>query len=117
MSTDTSPPSFEGWAIVELMGHRRLAGKLSEATIAGSGVLRIDVFVPNRAEPIATQFYSPKALYCVTPTTEEIACLFAESNMPEPVTRWELPEAQNAADDGHDPADDEADGIRLSDRD
>lgn len=34
---------FEGWAIVELMGHRRLGGYVHEVELAGAAMLRIDV--------------------------------------------------------------------------
>lgn len=34
---------YSGWTIVELLGHRRLAGMVTEATIAGAGFLRIDM--------------------------------------------------------------------------
>src|SRR5262245_4954119 len=34
---------FEGWAVLELMGHRRLGGYLREVSIAGAGMLRIDI--------------------------------------------------------------------------
>lgn len=34
---------YEGWAILELIGHRRLAGEVSEVTMYGSSMLRIDV--------------------------------------------------------------------------
>jgi hypothetical protein len=82
---------FEGWAILELMGHRRLGGRVSEATIAGGAFIRIDVPHPNEAGTFrATQFYSPSAVYAITPTTEEIACAVAHG-APEPVSRWELP--------------------------
>jgi hypothetical protein len=81
---------FEGWAILELTGHRRLGGRLSEATIAGGGFIRIDVPHPNEAGVFtASQFYSPAAVYAITPTTEEIACAIARG-APEPVSRWDL---------------------------
>ena len=34
---------FEEWAILELMGHRRLAGKITDAVIGGGAFLRIDI--------------------------------------------------------------------------
>jgi hypothetical protein len=40
--------------------------------------------------PEATQFYSPAAVYCVTPTTEDLARSFARSNVPRPIERWEI---------------------------
>lgn len=99
--------SHEGWAILELMGHRRLGGKVSEALIAGAPFLRIDV----PSVPPATQFYAPGSLYCITPTTEAIARAFATREAPAPVQRWELPQlaaapktepAPSAADDDED---------------
>lgn len=83
--------TFEGWAILELMGHRRLGGHVSEATIAGSSFIRIDVPAPDGQKP-ATQFYSPSAVYAITPTTEQMARQVAAMAQPRPVERWELPQ-------------------------
>lgn len=78
--------TYEGWVILELMGHRKLGGYLSEQEIAGQGFLRIRV----PSEPPAEQLYSPSAVYCITPTTEQIARALAKNLRPEPVTQWEL---------------------------
>ncbi len=58
------------WAILELLGHRRLVGLVSECEIAGAGFLRIDVMAEEGGFKV-TQYYAPAAVYCVTPTTEE----------------------------------------------
>lgn len=87
---------FAQWAIIELMGHRRLAGYLTEQEIAGRGFLRLEV----PGQPAATQFYSPAAVYCLTPTTEDIARAVAKGSRPEPVQRWELPAAPSEDDEG-----------------
>jgi hypothetical protein len=92
----TDRENFEGWAILELMGHRRLTGRVSEVEIAGSSFIRIDVPGFVHTEPTgeqeereaATQFYSPAAVYCITPTTEEI--VRATRTAPMPVQEWEL---------------------------
>jgi hypothetical protein len=81
--------TFEGWVILELMGHRRLAGHLSEVSIAGGSFVRIDV--PKDVSTSVTQFYSPSAVYCITPTTEDTARAVARGAQPAPVQRWELP--------------------------
>jgi hypothetical protein len=81
---------FEGWAILELMGHRRLGGFVQEQEIAGHGFLRIDVPGEN-GNGDASQFYSPGSVYCLTPTTEAMARAVARHNQPQPVSRWELP--------------------------
>lgn len=92
----TERESFEGWAVLELMGHRKLGGYLREQEIAGAGFLRIDIpGVPGEHGapdvPGATQFYAPSAVYGITPTTEEVARGLGRRYFPEPVQRWELP--------------------------
>lgn len=79
--------TFAHWAIVELMGHRRLAGYVEEVELFGGKMMRLDV----PSDPPATQFYGSSAIYCVTPTTEELARAFAQSRGPRPVERYELP--------------------------
>jgi hypothetical protein len=94
-----SETTFEGWAIVELMGHRRLAGYVREVELAGAGMLQLEI--PAHEEEASsqgpvTQFYAPGAIYCITPTTEAIAR--AVGGRPAPVHPWELPRIA-AADD------------------
>lgn len=80
---------FEEWAIIELLGHRRLAGKVTEATILGGALLRIDV--PGEGDTIKmTQFVGPQAIYSLTPTTEPMARAVAARSDPAPIERWEL---------------------------
>ncbi len=80
-------PTFAGWVILELMGHRKLAGLASEVTIAGAAFLRLDI----PSDPPVTQFYGGAAIYCLTPTTEELARQVAAASRPAPVSRYELP--------------------------
>jgi hypothetical protein len=91
---------FEGWAIVELFGHRRLAGHVSEASLAGGKFVRLDVPGKDGATA-ATQFYNPSAIYALTPTSEETARRVAAMAQPAPVQQWELPQlpARPIADD------------------
>ncbi len=79
---------FEQWAILELMGHRRLAGKVSEASIGGGSFIRIDM--PMKDGSNSTQFYSPGSVYCITPTTEDISRKMSLAYQPEPVSQWEF---------------------------
>jgi hypothetical protein len=91
---------FECFAILELMGHRRLAGKVTEAAIGGGSFIRIDM--PMKDGSNSTQFYSPGSIYCITPTTEEIARTMSMAYQPEPVNPWEFKQLQ-AANTGHSP--------------
>ena len=93
--SDTDTGEYTGWAIVELMGHRRLAGWVDSAEMYGGKFLRLDV--PGKTEPddppdwIATQYYNPSAIYCMTPTDEKTARAVARLSRPEPIHQWELP--------------------------
>ena len=80
--------TFEEWVILELMGHRRLAGKVTDAVIGGGAFIRIDI--PTKDDQKITQFYAPGAVYCISPTTKEIATMVAINSEPEPISKWEL---------------------------
>ncbi len=81
---------FETWAIVELMGHRRIVGRVTEQEIAGHGFLRLDV-PDSGGEIVQSQFVSPASVYAITPVSEEAARLAARSQSRAPITVWELP--------------------------
>jgi NAD-dependent dihydropyrimidine dehydrogenase PreA subunit len=75
------------WAIVELMGRQKIAGKISEQVIAGQPLLRVDV--PAVAgETAFTCFYSGRALYAITPVAEEIAIAAARQIKKDPIVVW-----------------------------
>jgi len=86
----TEPTTFEQWAILELMGHVKLAGLVTEEEHFGAKLGRIDI--PN-GDGFTTQYFTGGSIYRLTPTTEEIA---------RAVNRWELPApAAHAATDFH----------------
>jgi hypothetical protein len=85
---------FDQWAIVELLGHRRLAGRIREAQLAGAGFLRLDIPASD-GNAAQTQFISPAAVYALHPVTEEIARQIAGTYPVEPVSRWELTAARD----------------------
>lgn len=83
--TVETPPAFDEWCIVELLGRRRLAARVREQTVAGAGFLRLD-------EPDGrTQLVSPAAVYALHPTTEAVVTAMASQWRTEPIARWELP--------------------------
>lgn len=85
-----SEPSFEGWAVLELMGDRRLGGYVRESTLAGGAFLRIDL-PADGARPPMTQFYRLESVYCLTPCNEEVARAEDRASLPEPMSsRYEL---------------------------
>ena len=81
------------WAILELMGHRRLGGKVSEEEHFGAKMARIDIpqeLVADGA-PSVTQYYGGGAIYSLTPCSEAAARIAARMSRPEPIHSWELP--------------------------
>jgi len=73
--------SIETWAIVEVMGHRIFAGRVSEQPIGGASMVRVDV--PEVADrdglvfaPFSKLFGVP-AIYAISPCTEETARAYA----------------------------------------
>jgi hypothetical protein len=99
--------TLEMWGVAELMGHRRLAGRLTEQTVAGAVFLRIDV--PQADGAMLTQLYSASAIYCITPTDEATARAVAAHHQPEPIYRYELlpaGAARSVAPFSEDPSDD-----------
>lgn len=56
------------WAIVEIMGHRVIAGRISEVSRFGASFCRVEVDLPDGT--IAAQEYSGSAIFCITPSDE-----------------------------------------------
>jgi len=82
---------MEQWGILELMGHVRLAGRISEEERYGSKLGRIDI--PGKDGTFTTQFFSGSSIYRLTITTEEVARQIASSCSPAPIQPWEFPRA------------------------
>lgn len=65
---------LDTFAVVELMGHRRTVGRVTEATIAGGEFIRVDATpLGVEQEGPTVMFYRPAAIYSITPVTEEVA--------------------------------------------
>lgn len=96
--------SFDSWAIVELMGHSRMAGRVTEEQRFGATMGRLDV--PNDDGSFFTVYFRGDSIYRLTPVAEEIARSVARQSKPRPVHQWELPKPAEIV--VHDPDDDEA---------
>lgn len=79
---------FKQWALIELMGYRKIAGLITEATVAGATFIRIDI--ENSAIKIMTQYYHPSAVYSITPIKEEIAKQFMDKNFTQLIKIYDL---------------------------
>ena len=92
----TEKQAFDEWALVELFGHQKIVGKVTEATMAGGAFLRVDVPAVAENKPF-TRFFSPGAIYSINPVTEEIALGMIARYRNEPVSRFELPQIAEKA--------------------
>ena len=85
----TEETTFEGWCIVELFGHAQIAGKVSEKTMAGTTLLRVDVPETSK-RPAYTKFYGGAAIYAMTPVEQSVAVAMAEALNEPPIQEWKL---------------------------
>ncbi len=107
-------PAFEHWAIVELFGHARIAGKVTEEQIGGASFIRADVpeleirrprltprgRIPVEVRPAFTRYFGPAAISAITPVDEATARQAAEAIRPEPINVYiPGPRAISAGDD------------------
>lgn len=82
---------FDSWAIVDIMGHQRLAGRVTEETIGGVSLLRCDIPEVNGI-PAWTTYLTAGSLYQMTPVTEELARSMAAKIGKMPITFYDLPQ-------------------------
>jgi hypothetical protein len=69
-------PELKGWALVELFGHQRIVGFLTQQTF-GSGVLfRVDVPDLKKASEVIrkgfTRYFGLSSIYSITPIDEQM---------------------------------------------
>jgi hypothetical protein len=111
----------EMWAIVELMGHVKLAGRMTEEEKFGAKMGRLDI--PRTPDPnckacggwghidksdvgegqtahpcglcggFVTQFFGGGSVYRITIVSEAVARHVAKGNAPAPVSPWDFPKA------------------------
>lgn len=68
--------TFDGWAMLELLGHRRHFGRVTTVTLGGAPMIHIVALewdTGAKATKEREHYYAPSALYGLTPCTEEEA--------------------------------------------
>ena len=95
---NTTVEKFAEWAIVEIMGHKRFAGYVTEQAVGGASFVRIDVpeisLPSGDVLPAFTKLFGAASIYCISPCTEETARLFAASIRAEGFSRYEVPKLE-----------------------
>lgn len=81
----------EVWAIVDLFGHTRVAGRISDHVIGGETFIRIDIpAIGDQAE--FTELYGKGAIYSIKFVAEELARGVAQHLKRQPISMYDLPE-------------------------
>lgn len=92
---------LETWALIELFGHARIAGLVTEQVVAGQGFVRCDVPAVGD-HPAFTRMFGPGAIYSITPVSDEIGVALANRLNERPVNVYIgnlLPAAQEEEED------------------
>lgn len=85
---------FEAYALVELFGHQRMAGKVTEQSIGGASFIRIDVPETQR-QPGFTRILNPSSIYAINPITIEAMTAMAENLNKAPIQAYDIQEVVN----------------------
>lgn len=94
---------FEQWAIVELFGHVKLAGRVTEEDVFGRTLGRIDI--PTLDGGFVTQYFGGGSIYRLTPCSEEAARQVARGAGTPKIYRLELTAPPQPPDYDEDPSD------------
>jgi len=88
MSTD----KFNQWCVVEVMGHKKFAGRVTEGPF---GLVQVDVpevtLASGQNLPAFSKLFGAASIYCLTPCTEETARAFARDFRTQAFQTYELP--------------------------
>lgn len=89
MSEPGAKGDFDQWCLVELFGHQKIVGKVTEASLAGGAFLRVDV--PEfEGQPAFTRYFGPGAIYSINPIAEQVAMGLLVHYRNAPVNEYQL---------------------------
>jgi hypothetical protein len=84
---------FDQWAIVDVMGHQRYIGRVSEQVIAGKGFVRVDVPASD-GESGFTKLIGPDAIHSISPISEQLAREMCGRRRQYPIESYALPKVK-----------------------
>lgn len=80
---------LEQYAVVEMMGHRKVIGKITESDIGASSLIKVTV-LNKSGEPERTEYIGVGSIYCLTIVTEAVAKEAVANYTPEPTWAYAL---------------------------
>ena len=75
--------------MIELFGHQRMAGVVTEQTIGGASFVRVDVPETN-SQPRFTRLLNPSAIYAINPVSQEVMESLAKTLDKKPIDAWDI---------------------------
>lgn len=75
--------------VVELFGHQKIAGYVSEHNVAGAPFIRVDVPETDTA-PAFTRMFHPNAIYCFNPCDIETMVAMVDRLEVRPIEPFEI---------------------------
>lgn len=103
---------FDEWCIVELFGHSKIAGHVTNGTIGGCSFIRVDVPNPDGEGVKFTRYLGQGSIYAINVTTREEVLRIAQVLYPRPnvpITREQQSLPLHRGDEGNDYDDDYGD--------
>jgi hypothetical protein len=79
----------EQFAVVEMMGHRKIAGAIKQSELAPGALIRVDVF-GSTGEIERTEHVGSSAIYDITICSEQTAKAAAIAHNPQPSFAYDI---------------------------
>lgn len=83
--------NFDEWAVLDLFGHQRIAGHVTNQNVGSATFVRVDVPTKDGKAVAFTRFFNPSAIYSVSPVSKPVAVAVAQTIDAQPVQAWDLP--------------------------
>ena len=69
-AVNSTEEALDCWAFVEVMGHSKIAGRLTTRKIGVAVMLQVDVLKPDGTGTAYSKLYSPSSIFSITPVDE-----------------------------------------------
>ena len=67
---NTTDEALDLWAFVEIMGHSKLAGRLTTRKVGVSVLLQVDVLKPDSSATAFSKLFNPASIFSITPVDQ-----------------------------------------------
>lgn len=91
---ETTQEKIDAWALVEIMGHEKAAGRVTTMPFGNTVMLRVDI-PETEISPAFTKLYGMSSIFSLTLVDEQTAKLHAESYKISPIVSYDVREQMN----------------------